>query len=164
ALVAPQREEVLHFLALGGLAALLGADEILFVLVLVDVGGDLIVVADVGNHRFQLGLFAFGQVLGLALFLAALPRLLRLLRRPLFLAPLDLGGGRLRLGGQLRQLLRRRRRRSHLLRLPRLRRSLADVMLFTCGCGLLVGHFGQLRWAAAIGEGRRVIDGTPYRP
>src|SRR6202171_4126285 len=93
ALVAAQREQVLHFLAVGRLAALLGGRQI--VVVLVDVLGDrgFFVVRRVGDGRgVRLGLLPLE--LFVALFVARpLGALLRLLGGLLLVAALHLGGG-----------------------------------------------------------------------
>src|SRR5207248_3576850 len=148
ALVAPECEQVLHFLALGGLAALLGRREIL-VFVLFDVRRDLVVVAYVGNGGgFDLRLFALRDLFPFRL-VVALRRLLRLLRRLVLLSPLHLRGRRLRLAHGLQVLLRLRR--SLLLALAPLRLGFGGAVLAAGGCGLLVGHLGQLQCASAVG-------------
>src|SRR5207248_1782353 len=161
ALVAPECEQVLHFLALGGLAALLGRREIL-VFVLFDVRRDLVVVAYVGNGGgFDLRLFALRDLFPFHL-VVALRRLLRLLRRLVLLSPLHLRGRRFRLAHGLQVLLRLRR--SLLLALAPLRLGFGGAVLPAGGCGLLVGHLGQLQCASAVGGRWRVMDGMPYRP
>src|SRR6266851_711590 len=153
ALVAAQREQVLHFLAVGGLAALLGGRQI--VVVLVDVLGDhdLFVVRRVGDGRgVRLGLLALG-LYAVALFVARrLGALLRLLGGLLLVAALHLGGGGL-VGLAVLALLRRR---GGMLLVLLLRlalsvlaggRVLAVVALpqdLSCS-GLLLGHVLGLR-------------------
>src|SRR2546427_6254492 len=161
-LVAAECKHVLHFLALGGLAALLRGSEIL-VAVLVDlrVRRELLVVADVGQREVRLGLDAFPELVRLPLFLACLDRFLRLLRRVLLLAPLYFRGRRLRIARRPRVAFRLWRSLPRALALPGL--GLVGVLL-AGGCGLLVGHLVKLQWSSPVGGRWRVMDGTSYRP
>src|SRR5205085_8676963 len=106
ALVAAEREQVLHFLALGGLSALaLGRREIVVVLVVVVGDCDLLVIALGDRGGLDLRLLALGLLFA---FLALAARLLRLLRLGFLLAALHLGGRGLDVGGQLQGGLLRR--------------------------------------------------------
>ncbi len=146
ALVAAEREQVLHFLAVGGLGALLGGSEIVLVVVEIFGGsGRLVVLGDFGNGGLEVAALFALQLRLLALFAFALDRALLALGSFLLLAALHLGGGRLGLALFLECGMRGRLVRLLvslvLVRLVLRGRVLLVIALERAGCsGLLVGH------------------------